>query len=119
MHQYIDQLIKRGTFRIVEREVDPRFELAAVTACSQAESDAPLLFRKVKGSRTPVVTNLFGSRSRLCELIGAADGNFCRRWQELLGAREPLRDTPARAPEHRERRLCGLLHVGFFEKGVG
>ncbi|OGA27715.1 MAG: decarboxylase [Betaproteobacteria bacterium RIFCSPLOWO2_02_FULL_65_24] len=119
MREYVEQLIEQGSFRIVEREVDPRFELAAVTVRSQAESEAPLLFRKVKGSRLPVVTNLFGSRSRLCELIGAADGNFCRRWQELLGAREPLRDTPARAPEHRERRLCDLPQVAYFEKDAG
>jgi 4-hydroxybenzoate decarboxylase len=119
MHQYIEQLIGQGVFRIVEREVDPHFELAAVTAASQAESDAPLLFRRVKGSRIPVVTNLFGSRSRLCELIGATGGNFCSRWLELCGSRNPLPEAPSRSLEYRQCRLTELPQVCYFEKDAG
>jgi hypothetical protein len=35
---------------VVEREVDPRFEPAAVTVASQRESQAPLVGRNVRGS---------------------------------------------------------------------
>ena len=57
--------------REIAREVSARHELAAVTQASQRESDAPLLFRKVAGSRFPVMTNVFGSRARLMDMIGA------------------------------------------------
>ena len=102
MREYIEQLLRQGRFRVVEREVDPRFELAAVTVRSQAQSEAPILFRKVKGSRMPVVTNLLGSRARLCDLIGADDGMFCRRWQQLSDSRGDVAGAPAPAPAFQE-----------------
>jgi 4-hydroxybenzoate decarboxylase len=104
--------------RIVEREVDPRFELAAVTTRSQRESDDPILFRRVKGSRLPVVTNVFGSRRRLAELLGAADGNFCRRWAELTGPRAPsVPAAPALADLPLESvRLSELPAITYFER---
>ena len=86
MRDYVARLEARGDLRVVDREVDPRFELAAVTQRSQRESDRPILFRRVRGTTLPVVTNLYGSRRRLCELIGADDGRFCRRWTELMRA---------------------------------
>src|SRR5215831_17379100 len=91
MRAYLDRLRREGKLRVVEREVSPRHELAAVTQASQAESDAALLFRRVQGSRHPVMTNVLGSRPRLTELIGASDGSFCRRWVELMQrpAQEP------------------------------
>jgi len=116
MRDYIEQLLQQDRFRIVEREVDPRFELAAVTVRSQAQSEDPILFRKVKGTRTGVVTNLFGSRSRLCELIGAADGNFCRRWQELAGCSDPIPDASVPKLDYEERRLSDLPQISYFEK---
>jgi UbiD family decarboxylase len=80
MREYVARLEARGDVRVVDREVDPRFELAAVTQRSQRESERPILFRRVRGTAFPVVTNLYGSRRRLCELIRADDGRFCRRW---------------------------------------
>jgi len=121
MRSYIDRLMQQGTMRIVEREVDGRFELAAVTARSQRESDRPILFRRVKGSRYPVVTNVYGSRPRLCELIGATDGAFCRRWTELMRT-----DGAAPAPvaaengiDYHSVRLTELPQITYFEKDAG
>jgi 4-hydroxybenzoate decarboxylase len=85
MRSYIDTLRERGELRIVRREVDPEFELAAVVARSQRDSDAPVLFERVKGSSFPVISNIYGSHRRLCELIGATPGTFCARWTELTG----------------------------------
>jgi len=84
MHDYLSALIGRGEMRVVEREVDPHFELAAVVACSQQESAAPILFRRVAGSQLPVVSNVFGSGDRLCEIIGAERGRLCQRWAEIM-----------------------------------
>jgi 4-hydroxybenzoate decarboxylase len=121
MRDYIDELISKGRMRIVEREVDPRFELCAVTVRSQQEGDDALLFRRVRGTRFPVVTNVFGSRPRLCDLIGAQDGSLCRRWAELtenLGAAEAL--PSAKAPsDHEEAKLSALPHITYFEKDAG
>src|SRR5262249_33956182 len=101
MRDFVNELRRRGEMRVVEREVDPHHELAAVTKLSQAESEQPILFRRVKGSRFPVATNLYGSRRRLCEMIAAKDGHFPRRWLELKvgmrpSASEFLRPVAAR-----------------------
>ena len=50
MRDYIEQLLARKEMNVVEREVDPKFELAAVIGRSQQENDNPILFRNVKGS---------------------------------------------------------------------
>jgi 4-hydroxybenzoate decarboxylase len=70
----------------------------------------------VKGTALPVVTNLYGSRRRLCELIGAADGRFCRRWTELMRA-TPAPATRAVEPGERiEGRLGDLPLVTYCER---
>ncbi|MFN8457829.1 MAG: UbiD family decarboxylase [Anaerolineae bacterium] len=69
-------------------------ELAGVTQRSQRESDRPILFKKVRDELS-VVTNLFGSRRRLGELIGQGMG-LCRRWTELMRPNLPVADaTPS------------------------
>lgn len=122
MRVYIDQLLAEGRLRCIEREVDPRFELAAVTLRAQAESDAALLFKRVRGTRFPVVTNVFGSRPRLCELIGAKDGRLCQRWSELTAT--AVKELPMPAPaypedEYQEVSLAELPHIQYFEKDAG
>jgi len=120
MRDYVERLLARSEMRIVEREVDPRHELAAVTKLSQAESGLPILFRRVKGSAFSVVTNLYGSRARLCEMIGAADGNFPRRWLELKSGMRPTAAEFLRAVAKpaglRTGRLSDLPQIVYWER---
>jgi 4-hydroxybenzoate decarboxylase len=119
MRAYLERLRAEGKLRVVEREVSPRHELAAVTQAAQAQSDAALLFRRVQGSRYPVITNVLGSRPRLIELIGASDGSFCRRWVELM--RRPP-SAPEIVPEPADLeaiRIGDLPQVVYFERDAG
>src|SRR6059036_2496106 len=120
MREYVAALRDRGQLRVVEREVDPRFELAALTQRSQRASDLPVLFRRVRGTALPVLTNLYGSRRRLSELIGAADGRFCRRWTELTDGGPAIEATaPAKTPDLREGRLADLPQITYCERDAG
>jgi UbiD family decarboxylase len=122
MRTYINTLLKSGEMRIVEREVDGHFELAAVTARSQRESDRPILFKKVKGSVLPVVSNIFGSRRRLCDLIGAKDGSFCRRWTELMrrpGKMESKSSAFGQSDDFEDLKLNDLPQITYHEKDAG
>lgn len=123
MRDYIEKLIGRGEMRIVEREVDPEFELAAVVSRSQQESTDPILFRHVKGSIFPVVSNLYGSNARMCELIGADDGHFCPRWVEITDRRfsgaEPYLQTVSEPAGLQEGRMSDLPHIHYSEKDAG
>lgn len=121
MHDYIKELSARGEMLVIEREVDPAFELAAVIEASQRESDQPILFNNVAGSRFPVVSNLYGSHRRLCDLIGTETGHFCERWTELTdagtggagGYRGGIADT-----EIIDGKLSDLPHIRYFERDV-
>jgi 4-hydroxybenzoate decarboxylase len=119
MRAYLDRLRGEGKLRVVEREVSGRNELAAVTQASQAESDAALLFRRVQGSRYPVMTNVFGSRPRLMKLIGASDGSFCRRWVELMRRRSPAPEVVREPNDLDEIRIRDLPQITYFERDAG
>ncbi len=122
MRHYVSQLEASGEMLVVEREVDPRFELAAVTLTSQRASDRPLMFRNVRGSAFPVVTNLYGSHARLCDLIGASNGEYCRAWAARVRhdrlAPEAVQ-RPAPAPESVQGRLGDLPLITYSERDAG
>ena len=96
MRDYINKLKADGELQSVDVEVDPQYELAAVTKKAQQRDDDVVLFNRVKGTAFPVVTNLFSSRRRLCELIEARDGNFCPTWNKLLDETASLSKDPTR-----------------------
>jgi len=98
MRQYLEQLQARGDLLVVEREVNPRHELAAVARAVQEKSGASVLFRKVRGSNMPVVSNVYSQHQRLREIIGcAADRTFCARLGEQIRAARSMQPWQAEA----------------------
>lgn len=83
MRNYMQRLRDRGELLVVDKQVDPYHELAAVTAAAQKRWGKAILFTNVKGTRFPVLTNIYGSRDRLAELIGIQASDFCRQWSNL------------------------------------
>ena len=117
MKELIERWVDSGDIQIVEREVDPRFECAAVIARAQRESDRPILFCNIKGSALPVASNLFGSRQRLSEYLGAGDGHFCQRWATLMkNPVAPPTVVPESDGEFRSASLDELPQLTYFEK---
>ncbi len=84
MRDYIEQLRKASELLVIEREVDMQHELAAVTKNCQQQYTSAVLFEHVKDTEMPVVTNLYSSRRRLCDLIKAENEKFCQAWNKLL-----------------------------------
>jgi UbiD family decarboxylase len=95
MRKYLQRLKSRGELLEVSREVDPKHELAAVTSAAQRRWGKPILFHKVKGTKLPVLTNIYGSRARLAEIIGIGPLEFCRKWSSLAQLAS-TRDAPLR-----------------------
>jgi len=83
MREYMERLRARGELLEVKRPVHARHELAAVTQAAQRKLGKPILFHTVSGTALPVLSNIYGSRERLAEILGIAPGEFCRRWNEL------------------------------------
>ena len=70
---FLDVLENAGELVRVSAQVDPAFEIAEITdrICKSSEDGPALLFDNVKNHTIPVVTNLLGSRSRMCRALHA------------------------------------------------
>src|SRR6201996_3569474 len=80
MRHYLSRLRARGELLSVTREVAPRYEVAAVARRLQQETTRPVLFENVRGSRLPVLLNLYTDHDRLREIIRCeGDETFCAR----------------------------------------
>ena len=119
MRAYIDRLMQERRVHVVEREVSGRHELAAVVQASQQASDWPILFRKVAGSSYPVISNVYGSRPRLSQMIGATDGSFCRRWHEIMKRPAPVPQDVSEEHALQEIKLSDLPALTYFERDGG
>ena len=114
LRQYLDLLRIERELVEIRSEVDPRLEAAEIHRRVIAAGGPALLFRRLRGSGFPAVTNLFGSARRV-ELA------FGSRPKELLAraARLPetlLPPTLARLWDHRDL-LRVLSRVGLRRSG--
>jgi UbiD family decarboxylase len=100
MRKYMETLRARGELLEVAREVDPKHELAAVTAAAQRRWGKPILFHKVRNTKLPVLTSIYGSRARLAEILGIGPDEFCRKWNALasVAASRDVALRPAEKP---------------------
>lgn len=87
LRDFLARLDALGELQRVDVEVDPDLEIAAIT---DRHSKAPgggkaLLFNRVKGSRYPVSTNLFGSYARMAAALDVESlGELSCRTESLL-----------------------------------
>src|SRR5690349_8541253 len=65
LRTFLDLLTRENEIITIKAEVDPYLELAEIHRRVIDEGGPALLFDRVKGSRYPVVTNLFGTERRL------------------------------------------------------
>lgn len=122
MRDFISELSKRGELAVVDRKVDPKHELAAVTKCVQKVGEQAVLFENVHGSTMRVASNLYGSHARLCRLIGAPADAFCKRWWELMDAPLPFSSAAQKLPFPAERisgRLSDLPAITYHGLDAG
>src|ERR671926_205318 len=79
LRSFLEQLRRERDLVHVEAEVDPNLELAEVHRRVIERGGPALLFRRVKGSRYPVVTNLFGTARRIGLAFGPKPEALVRR----------------------------------------
>src|SRR5258705_1029001 len=88
LRSYLD-LIKQNhpeDYLTVSREVDPAFEITAITVKLEQEAKRRpiLLFENVKGTSFPVLTNLHAGRSRLAAAIHAKPEEMQRAYLRAM-----------------------------------
>src|SRR3954454_24056204 len=79
LRSYLELLERERDLGEIPAEVDPHLELAEVHRRVIERGGPTLLFRNVKGSRYPVVTNLFGTERRIDLAFGPKPEAFVRQ----------------------------------------
>ncbi|MBD3760915.1 UbiD family decarboxylase [Rhizorhabdus sp.] len=123
MRDFLNRLEQAQDIRYVDREVDPTFELAAVVQASQQDSSSAILFRKVAGTRFPVVSNLYGDDERLAQLLGVNADDFGEGWWRAMQRLPQMADsafcTVPADPNLVRVTLPELPHIIWQEKDGG
>ena len=100
----------------IDVEVDPHLELAEIHRRVIAASGPALLFKRVKGSSFPVVTNLFGTHSRVEAAFGRDPQKLVRSLVELATKQFPPSFSTLWKKRHD---LLSLLKMGTrFKRNV-
>src|SRR5436190_2524030 len=84
LRTFIDALRQENEIVEIEAEVDPYLEIAEIHRRVIEEQGKALFFKNVKGSRFPVVTNLFGTVKRIDLAFSKRPQDFVRRAVEMV-----------------------------------
>ncbi len=79
LRSFIDSLRRENEIVEITAEVDPYLEIAEIHRRVIENQGKALLFKNVKGSAFPVVTNLFGTNKRIDLAFGRKPLEFVRR----------------------------------------
>ncbi len=79
LRSFIDLLRRENEIVEIDAEVDAYLELAEIHRRVIEQQGKALLFRRVRNSQFPVVTNLFGSAKRIDLAFGGKPKEFVRR----------------------------------------
>jgi len=109
LRTFLDLLTRENEITTIKAEVDPYLELAEIHRRVIDEGGPALLFERVKGSRYPVVTNLFGTKRRIDLAFGPKPEALVR---EMVQVAESL--LPPRPGELWKHRSLGkeVLRLG-------
>lgn len=125
MQHYLNKLRDRGDLLVVDREVDPTHELAAVAKRLQRETHKAVLFNQVRGHAMPVVTNVYSDHERLREIIRCGPRTFCERLEEEIQAATAMQpwmvedDSDRDSTEWMSGRLSELPLLTHHERDGG
>ncbi|HEV2764793.1 MAG TPA: UbiD family decarboxylase, partial [Pyrinomonadaceae bacterium] len=116
LRSFLRLLERENDLVAVEAEVDPYLELAEVHRRVIERGGPALLFRRVKGSRYPVVTNLFGTARRIELAFGPKPEALVREVVHVAESLLPPR--PAALWQHKALAL-EALRLGTKTVGRG
>jgi 4-hydroxy-3-polyprenylbenzoate decarboxylase len=108
LRDFIGQLERRGQLRRIGAEIDPRLEMTEIADRVLRQGGPALLFEHPKGSRIPVLANLFGTPERVALGMGAESVGALREVGVLLSQlKEPeppkgMRDAWEKLPLFRK-----------------
>jgi len=117
---FVTELRRVGELVDVTEPVDPHLEIAEIHRRIAAADGPALFFHHVKGSKFPVVTNLFGSRQRvdlafrnrpdqaIADLVALATGPFPPKLKDLWKCRHTVRNLGLKKVRRAQVAECQL-----------
>jgi 4-hydroxybenzoate decarboxylase subunit C len=99
LRTFLDRLTRENEIITIKAEVDPYLELAEIHRRVISEGGPALFFERVRGSRFPVVTNMFGTDRRIDLAFGPKPEAFVRDAVHI--AESLLPPKPAELWKHR------------------
>jgi UbiD family decarboxylase len=109
LRSFLDVLTRENEIVTIKTEVDPYLELAEIHRRVIEAGGPALFFKHVKGSRFPVVTNLFGTDRRIQLAFGPKPEAIVREMAVIAESLFPPK--PAELWKQRSTTL-NLLHLG-------
>jgi UbiD family decarboxylase len=103
LRTFLDLLTRENEIITIRAAVDANLELAEIHRRVIQQGGPALLFEKVKGSRYPVVTNLFGTARRISLAFGPKPEALVRDLVHVAESLLPPR--PAELWHHRQLAL--------------
>ena len=116
LRTFLDVLRREGDLVEIEAEVDPYLEAAEIHRRVIAGGGPAILFKRLKGSDFPAVTNLFGTAGRVDRAFGSRPRDLVGRAAAL--PQELMPPTPSRLWKQRDL-LPPLLHLGLRNRASG
>ena len=80
LNSCIKDLYKNKDLAVIDIEVDPNLEIAAIQRRVFRKKGPAILFTKVKGTKFPMVGNLFGTKKRIKYIFR----DFFKTWDKVL-----------------------------------
>src|SRR6201988_4836644 len=99
LRTFLDLLTRENEVITIKAKVDPYLELPEIHRRVIAQGGPALMFENVKGSRYPVVTNLFGTERRIDLAFGPKPDAFVKEMVHV--AESVLPPKPAELWKHR------------------
>ena len=84
LRDFIELLEKEGELKRIQIEVDPYLEVTEISDRTLRSNGPALLFENPKGSKIPMLTNLFGNTRRIALAMGQEDIKGLRDVGKLL-----------------------------------
>jgi UbiD family decarboxylase len=119
---YLAALEESGQVVRIQKSVESRFELAAVTRHIQKTTNLPVIFQNVSGTDFAVASNAYGNYGILARLLGTEVSGVAKRWSEMTSAPDGQDLAPAPddgPPAVNPIALSDVPHLIFCEKDAG
>jgi 4-hydroxybenzoate decarboxylase len=117
----LGRLDAAGQLIRIRKEVDPQFELAAVTKHVQQHRNVPVLFEHVRGTGFAVASNVFGNYGVVAGMLGTDLNGVAARWASIMTeSGTPVESVPDEGEGFfQEIQFSELPRITYCEKDAG